>query len=272
LKSALAAATATFHFREHLPPCLQKTRAQMAQICPDYDLLGDVVNASKHNLLTKGNPRINSADDIRIARHYVFEDEDGVYPSNSKSIEISLKDGRTRELFDVLTNVVNMWVTFLHDAGVSEKSDLFQHEDRNRVISRAEAKRGIDLVATQGLALTQGLKIQKYNYQKGRPEPIDLTGAKFQFSLHDPRAAKYSMDMQIVSPEGKKYTASVDLDPDEVDEYLLLKTGSQLEEFRNKVLMRRGEVIFRSDQTDLPGPNELTVRATKPPDQSESKT
>jgi hypothetical protein len=182
LKSALVAATAAFHFREHLPPSLLKTRAQMAQICADYDLLGDVVNASKHNLLSQGkNPQINSADDIReLLVSTLFEDEHVVYTSASKSIQISLKNGTTRELFDVLTNVVNMWITFLHQASVSKKSDLFEHEDRDRVISRAEAKRGIDLVATQGVAFQLGLKIQKYDYQIGRPEPIDLTGSKAQ--------------------------------------------------------------------------------------------
>ena len=266
LKSALAAATAAYHFREHLPPSLQKSRSEVAQNCPDYDLLGDVVNASKHNLLTRGNPQINSADDIReLLVSTIFEDEHGVYTSASKSIEITLKDGTTRELVDVMTNIVNMWITFLHDAGVSEKSDLYKHEDRDRAISRAEAKRGIDLVMTQGLAFTQGLKIQKYNYKKGRPEPVDLTGTKFQFSIYDPKAVTYSMDMQIVRPDGKKYSASVDLEPDEVDEHLSLKTNSQLAEFRNKLIGRRGEVIFRSDQTDLPGPNELTVKAAIPP-------
>lgn len=272
LKSALAVATAAYHFREHLPPSLRNTRAQMAQICADYDLLGDVANASKHDLLTQGNPQINSADDIReFLVSTFFEDEHGVYTSASKSIEISLKDGTKRELFDVLTNVVNMWVSFLHDAGVSDRSDLFKHEDRNRIISRAEAKRGIDLVGTQGLALTQGLKVQKYDYQKGRPEPIDLTGVKFEFSLYDPKSLTLSTDIQMVSSEGKKYTASVDLDPDEANEYLSLKTGAQLAEFHHKMLMRRGEVILRSEQTDLPGPSEVTVKATRPPDQSEPK-
>jgi len=165
---------------------------------------------------------------------------------------------------------MNMWVKFLHHTGVSEKSDLFEHEDRDRVISRTEVK-GMDLVATQGVAFQLGLKIQKYNYQKGRPEPIDLTGSNAQLCVYDPKKAKFSIQMEIVSPEGKKYTASVDLDPDEADEYFLLKTRAQIEEFGNKVLARRGEVISRSEQTDLPEPNELKLRFTKPLDQSEPK-
>jgi hypothetical protein len=87
--------------------------------------------------------------------------------------------------------------------------------------------------------------------------------------VYDPRKAKFQIE--IVSPEGKKYTAFVDLDPDEAAEYFSLTTRVQIEEFGNKVLTRRGEVMSRSEQTDLPGPNELKLRFTKPSDQSEPK-
>jgi hypothetical protein len=53
-KSALTAATAAYHFREHLPQPHKKSRREIAAICPDYDLLGDVVNASKHKDVTFG--------------------------------------------------------------------------------------------------------------------------------------------------------------------------------------------------------------------------
>src|SRR5881394_643438 len=80
LVDALSAATALYHFREHLPAVLAKTRHQIANHCPDYDLLGDVVNAGKHRELTRGTPALTSADQIQeqlISTEY--EDEQGVY-------------------------------------------------------------------------------------------------------------------------------------------------------------------------------------------------
>jgi hypothetical protein len=69
------------------------------------------VNALKHGILTKGTPQIAAADNIREqVVHTIYRDEAGEYYDIKKSIEITLKDGTSRELFDVLTNVVNMWI------------------------------------------------------------------------------------------------------------------------------------------------------------------
>jgi hypothetical protein len=160
-KSAIAAATAAYHFREHLPDQCRKSHKTIAAICPDFALLGDVVNAVKHKTLTKGTPQIASVDNIReqvVCTKYL--DGAGEYTAATKSIEITLKNGMTRELFDVLTNVVNMWIDFLHAAGISDKSDPFTHEDRNRIISRGEA-RGMDLAMTQGIAAQLAFKLQR---------------------------------------------------------------------------------------------------------------
>ncbi len=105
--------------------------------CADFALLGDVVNAAKHKLLRKGKPQIASADSIReLVVNTQFQDEQGEYSVASKSIDMALKDGTSRELFDVLTNVVNMWIDFLQAAGISGKATKFPHEDRNRIIGR----------------------------------------------------------------------------------------------------------------------------------------
>jgi len=39
----------------------------------------------------------------------------------------------------------------------------------------------MDLVMTQGLAAQLGFKLQKNNYAKGCPEPVDLTGKQISF-------------------------------------------------------------------------------------------
>lgn len=56
LRGALAAASALFHLREHLPSPIALSRAAVERLCPDYALLGDVVNASKHKSLLNNTP------------------------------------------------------------------------------------------------------------------------------------------------------------------------------------------------------------------------
>ncbi len=54
LRLALSAAAALYHFREHLPKNLRRSRVELEKACADYGLLGDIVNASKHGELTHG--------------------------------------------------------------------------------------------------------------------------------------------------------------------------------------------------------------------------
>jgi hypothetical protein len=245
----------------------------MTAICADFSLLGDVVNALKHGILTKGTPQIAGADNIREQIvHTIYRDEGGEYYDIKKSIEITLKDGTSRELFDVLTNVVNMWIDFLQVVGISGKTMKFPLEDRNRIISRAEADRRMDLVITQGIAAYGGFKIEKFNYEKGLPEPVDLTGGKFSFTIYDPAKMKTEVAMQAISPEGKQYVGSVELDAEENREFFLLRDEFQpdaRDAFIQKIMERRGELILRSDQADLPGPDMLIAKFKQPSDHEE---
>lgn len=266
-KAAMAAASPAYHFREHLPPAYQKNHAAIVALCADYALLGDVVNASKHKHLTRGKPQITSVDSIHeLMVSTTYEDAAGPYVAVTKAIDLALKDGTTRELFDVLTNVVNMWTAFLQAAGIPGTVGRFPHEDRNRVISREEAGQ-INLEITQGLAAKVGLKVQKYNYQKGCPEPVNLAGSKFTFAVYDPRAVKTQLEIAVTSPQGKKYAASVELDADEKIEFVGLKGQVQHDAFINKIVKRRGEVVLHSDQTDLPGPDTMTMKYRPPQDE-----
>jgi hypothetical protein len=212
----------------------------------------------------KPPPQIASAD--KIVEHVVYtqyRDEFGHYTAATKAIDITLTDGTTRELFDVLTNVVNMWMDFLAVEGISEKWKAFAHEDRNRIISRDEAGR-IGLEITQGIAADLRFKMQKYNYEKGCPEPWDLTGHKIFFNIYDPAKMKTELTVQLTSSEGKTYFADIELDAEEKAEFFLLKGTPQEDEFKKKIMERRGAVTLRSDQTDLPGPNTLIAKYQKP--------
>jgi hypothetical protein len=52
----------------------------------------------------------------------------------------------------------------------------------------------------------------------------------------------------------------VELDSEEKEEFFLLKDKAQQDEFMQKIMKRRGELVLHSDQTDLPGPDSLIAK------------
>src|SRR5258708_2384538 len=103
LRAAVEAATALFHFREHLPASLARTRSQAFLECADYRLIADVTNVTKHKILTRstseGAPLVSSADAIHelivITR---YEDEAGEYLDARVQVVVDCDDGTTRNL------------------------------------------------------------------------------------------------------------------------------------------------------------------------------
>ena len=110
IKSAVNAATALYHIREHLPQNHQKSRSTISQLCPDYDLAADIANVSKHSSLTRGTPKIISARDLEEVQVLTeYEDAKGVFYGSEDIVEVKLIDGTTRNVAEILTNVVNFW-------------------------------------------------------------------------------------------------------------------------------------------------------------------
>jgi len=113
LRAALNSAAALFHLREHLPTGAP-SRAAVERLCPDYALLGDVVNTAKHKSLSgntpHGAPLINDAANLAEQLLLIeYEDDVGTYRYAQKAVVIELADGSERNLLEVLTNVINFW-------------------------------------------------------------------------------------------------------------------------------------------------------------------
>src|SRR5664279_6127426 len=92
LRHALTAAAALFHLREHLP-ARTLSRAKAERLCPDYGLLGDVVNVAKHGELTAATPhgtplltRATSLDEQLMSIQY--EDSEGTYRYAQKTVVV----------------------------------------------------------------------------------------------------------------------------------------------------------------------------------------
>ena len=236
--AAINAATALYHFREHIPAPLRKSRKQVAGLCPDYDLLGDVVNAAKHSVVTQGTPQISSAEDIyeqTVSTEY--EDSGGCYSDFRKLVVVRLKDGSERHLFEVMTNVLNFWGSELKSLGCVKDFKPFALPEApgSRHLTRTEAN-PMKVVATQGIKFVQRMQLRKYDPAKGNFEPIDLTGAEVRYRVYRP---SYSIDVGWQDDDGREYTCTLDLTKDQSTTWHGLETDEQRREFVNALIVER---------------------------------
>lgn len=190
LRLAINTATALYHFREHFPKAKRKRRSELAKICPDYDLLGDIVNASKHGQLTQGMPRLDDAESIyELHTSTMYRDELGEYWHAEKSVYARLNDGSERDLYEVLTSVLNMWLVELHSIGAIPYTVPRPIERKIGIPPRSSdtGPAPLDLEILQGVRFTHRIRLQKYNYETNQIEPFDLAGGQVKFRMYKPR-------------------------------------------------------------------------------------
>ena len=153
LRKALIASSFLYHFREHLPKQFIKSRKEFSVMCLDYDVLGDVVNVSKHNTLTQNWKYVNSVKNIfEIVVSTEFIDEKGKYFFHEKKILIKLIDDTERDINEILTNVLNMWYNYLYKVGILKKKYFEKFIKPEFPLSREKCGEGkLDLENIQGV-------------------------------------------------------------------------------------------------------------------------
>jgi hypothetical protein len=235
LQSALATGTALYHFREHLPAAYPKSRADIVRECPDYALLGDVVNTGKHKGLTRGKPQLSSAGQIE-ERFVVtlYEDAQGTYRDVEKQVILELDDGTERNLLEVLINVINFWQTELAALGLIPSRPRYTLPNEPQPKARADCNHGqIDLECIQGVRIRQTYCLRRFNYATGLIEPVDLTGAKFECQIYKPC---HNVDISVTNDStGHKVTRTVSLSEEESQEILGCRTDQEKQRFLAKL-------------------------------------
>ena len=188
IRAAMNAATPLYHLREYLPPTHALSHAQVSGHCPDYGLLGDIVNASKHSTLTRGNPQIGSATQIEeLVVTTQYQDAQGPFYSHEKIVVVKLANGSERNVLEVMINVMNFWQNSLHSIGVIRKSRNYGIPVAAQPKSRSECgDERLDFEAVQGLRFHQNFRLQKYNYATGKIELWDLQGGNLEFKIYKP--------------------------------------------------------------------------------------
>lgn len=203
LRAITNAAEHLYHVREHLPDEVSATWKEICSRSADYALLGDIANALKHKKLTKGNPRLTNSENIYEETVVTtFEDKKGNYSHAETVVIAKLDDGTCHDVLDILTNVMNAWLTYFYEVGISSKKPkLFPIRNPHKIVKRKDA-RNHDFSLTKGVELTQRFKLQKFNYVTGKVEPVNLTGSKIEYRVY--RKPIRIADLQAISPDGRK--------------------------------------------------------------------
>ena len=219
LRDALIAATALFHLREHLPTGAP-SRSDVERLCPDYALLGDVVNAAKHKSLTAktphGPPLVTDAANLGEQLVFIeYEDDAGTYRYVQKTVVVKLADGSERNLLEVLTNVINFWEQQMVSLGVLSTPRTFAYDGDVRARTRAECEANrLDFEIVKGLRFHQTMRLLRFNNKTGKAEPIDLTGSKLNFRIYRPQ--QFDVELSLThDASGKVFKTTITLTEDE---------------------------------------------------------
>ena len=231
VRSGVSAASALYHLREHLPSTYPKTRTDVVNSCPDYALLGDVVNASKHRTLTKGTPQLTNADSIEeLVIITEYEDEQGSYKNVEKEIAIKLSNGTVRILAEVMTNVMNFWKDELYANGIISENKHYSLVNRTQPLARAACNNDkLDLEIKKGLRFKQNCSFRKFNYSTNQIEPIDLTGANVRMRIYQP---KYDVDISLKNgATGEELSRTVSLTSEESERVTAIENEEERQEY-----------------------------------------
>jgi hypothetical protein len=252
VSAAINAASSLFHFREHLPEPHRKSRRALAAICPDYDLIGDITNVSKHAEIDRNNPQITKAENIYeqiVITEY--RDKDGPYHVTEKTVIAELDDGTKRNVEDILTNVINMWIDELSAENLIDTLDHFPLRDTLLIPERQASGESapLDLALTQGLGTTIRAQMMRYNYEIGKAEPIDLSDSTVSFNVYKQDAPKKTIDIIFThTTTGEQHEISVGLSPEQETALAKLDNDRDRSEFVFRLAEEQGLLTRKKRQ------------------------
>jgi len=229
LKTALNVATILYHLHEHLPQDQNKKFQEYLTICPDYELLRDIVNLSKHKTITRYTPKISNLDNIyELVINTMYNDRKGEYWDTKKSVFIKLDDGSERDLFEVITNVLNMWLSEFEHLGIIKHIKPFSFTSNGNP-KRSQSSKKLDITVIQGLPFKHRIKVQKFNYEKGLIEPLDLSSGRAEFRILRPM---YTIELKLKNNKsGDERSFEIKVDEEQLKKLNRLRTSEKKIEY-----------------------------------------
>lgn len=232
LKKAINCASKMYHLREHLPN--NPSYNEILNLCPEYKIIQDVTNTSKHKILTRRNPNISNVAQIsELIIIENFKDNKGDYSNSDKVVQVTKDDGTKLFLHDILYKMICFWDKYLYDNGFIDKQ--YNPKAPNQIgenKSREECKK-LDLEVIEGMDFKMNTQMMKWNYEKGKAIPIDLTGTKVQFNVYKP---KLTPQIQRINNKTKEIsTLDINLTSEDLVKFNLFKTDEERLSFIEKL-------------------------------------
>lgn len=251
LRTAVTAATALYHFREHLPDSLRALGKDIELNSPDYELIRGVTNASKHKEATRRRRLVERAEDIREVTVIVsYSDENGDYSHAQTKVDVSCTDSTTRWLDPAITRVLNLWGAILKDAGVCGYNARPEPEaPGRRYIVRDQASVQLSLEMMRDLNFRQSMQLLKFDNTLGRALPIDLTAADIQFRVYEP--LQHIVDVKMSHPDHGEITASIPLTDEENIALHQVASGQGQDAFMERLFQTHRTEIERKFKEQL---------------------
>lgn len=241
LRAFSSAAEHLYHVREHLPEEFSMTKKEMCSRSSDYELLGDIANALKHKTLTRGNPRLTDSENIfEETIITTFKDKQGKYFHAETVVTAKLDDGTCRDGLDILSNVVNAWLAYFNEVGISSKKPkLFPVRNPHKIVKRNDA-RNPNFSLTKGLELTKRYMFQEFNYANGKMEPVNLAESDIELRVY--QKPSRIADLQFIHHDASKsLNFRLIFSEDDEMNFDKLKTKKSQEEFVKNLIQVRKE-------------------------------
>ncbi len=239
INTGLHAATLLYHFGEHYAKYKKEhfkkdVKPRLIKKCSDYQILGNIVDASKHYEIDRNNPVVTSASSIKeMIRVIEYEDNDGEYRVLEKNISILSNNNENLYLIDLMVNVINMWFSILYSENIIPHFKKYTI-DRSIIPPRPN-KTGIsdDLKIIASSFLPFHLEFEFFKYDNVTrniyPKPL-VSSARMPISFTN-------------SLTNEKITSIVELLEDEYFHFTILKSDEDKEKYLHEKAIEKGVLI-----------------------------
>ena len=241
LRATVGVASTLYHLREHMPDRFKKSRNELLQREPNYGLIGDIANVSKHRTIDRNDPRITKAENIFEAVVITeYQDDQGPYNHVAKSTFATLNDGTAVDLHIIIVSVLNMWLEEFEQAGIVDnvKSFPIYHE---RLPQRGESS-SPNVSSIAGVRISQTFKFQKYNYTTDTIDAVDFTDRKVEGFIYQ---RQYNVTLKVMPKPGSdaaELNVDLILDGEQYDIMQKCKTDIQKMKLLTRIAQEQGKL------------------------------
>jgi len=224
IKKAIDCASKLYHLREHLS--LQLVDEDIVDLCPTYKTIQDITNISKHKTLTRGTPEISSANQIsELIIITIFKDDKGEFSDSDKVVQIIKNNGTKLFLHDILYKVVCFWDKYLYNNGLINKESKPKAPTPIGKVKRRYECKNLDLTVVQKMNFKMSMQMMKWDYEKNKAIPIDLTGKTVEFKVYKPKKPKLTPNIQIKNKKtGEISSLDINLTEEDLEKFNSFET------------------------------------------------